>query len=212
LVEERRKARTIYGLMFGFLGVVLLLILTSFSGTAMVRNKVDYQALRVCSLFCTFQRVPFDVEDVISNATGEKLTRVNVTLGDESFQFYTYNATKEEFVDLGLLNWNQGQLLAFSSYILKEDVNYVVQGRIIYLNPYGVSYSRTPIIKIDEFHQRNWFEDLVSEKSVAISLLMGFALVLTCSLFSLPFIEYHINRKIQKEKGRKKARLKSLNG
>ena len=207
MVEERRKSRNVYGVMCLFLGIVLLLIINSFLGTTMVFNKVDYEALQVRSLFCTFERVEFEVEDVISNATGEKVTRVNVIVGTESFLFYTYNISKEEFVDVGLLHWNDEQLLAFSSEEFEDGMNYVVDnGRIIYLVLYGVSHSRRPIVRIDESHQKNWFDDFVSKSSIEISLLMGFALVLTCSLFSLPIIEYYINHKIEKKATAKKKK------
>lgn len=213
MAEERNKARSVYGLMFIFLGVALLLILTSFLRTTIVSNKVDYEASQVDSLFCTFERVQFDVEELISDVTGEKVTRVNVIVGNEFLPFYTYDISEKEFVDVGLLHWNNEQLLAFSSEKLKDGMDYVVDnGRIIYLTLYGVSRSRRPVVKIDKIHERNWFDDFVSRSSIEISALIGFALVLTCSLFCLPLIEYHINYGIEKRKKKKrKTRKKATN-
>lgn len=207
MAEERRKTRNVYGAMSLFLGVILLLILYSFLRTTIVSDKVDVDALQVDSLFCTFERVQFDVEDVLSISTGEKVTIVNITVGTD-FKFYTYEASSLEFIDVGLLHWKQGQLLAFYSGRLEDGMNYVVDnGKIIYLSLYGVSDERTPIVKIYEIHERNWFDDFVLKSSIEISALMGVAFVLTSSLFCLPIMEYHINREI-KEKIAKKEKGK----
>lgn len=207
MAEERRKTRNVYGAMSLFLGVILLLILYSFLRTTIVSDKVDVDALQVDSLFCTFERVQFDVEDVLSISTGEKVTIVNITVGTD-FKFYTYEASSLEFIDVGLLHWKQGQLLAFYSGRLEDGMNYVVDnGKIIYLSLYGVSDERTPIVKIYEIHERNWFDDFVLKSSIEISALMGVAFVLTSSLFCLPIMEYYINREI-KEKIAKKEKGK----
>ena len=208
MVEERRKARKVFGIMLVFLGVILLLILYSLLRTSIISNKVDIVASEVDSLFCTFERVQFDVEDVIFIATGEKVTIVNITVGTEFFQFYTYEASSLEFIDVGLLHWKYGQLLAFYSGRLEDGMNYVVEhGEIPYLNLYGVSDERTPAVKIYEIRQRNWFDDFVSNSSVEISALIGFAFVLTCCLFYLPVIEYYINSEIEKRIMKKKKRI-----
>jgi len=199
--------------MLIFLGAVLSLILVSLLRTTIVCDKVDYETSQVYSLFCTFERGQFEVEAMMSNATGQKVTRVNVIIGNEYFPLYTYDALEENIVDVGLLHWNNGQLLAFSSEKLEDGIDYVVDnGRITYLTLYGSSDSR-PIVKIDKIHQRNWFDDFVSENSIEISVLMGFVFVLACSLFCLPFIEYQINYKIEKRKikRRKKVSKKATN-
>ena len=208
MAEERRKTRNVYGAMFLLLGVILLLILYSFLRTTIVSDKVNVDASQVDSLFCTFERVQFDVEDVISISTGEKVTIVNITVGTDFFKFYTYEASSLEFIDVGLLHWKHGQLLAFYSGRLEDGMNYIVDnGKIIYLSLYGVSDERTQIVKIYEIHERNWFDDFVLKSSIEISALMGFAFVLTCSLFCLPIMEYYINREI-KEKIAKKEKGK----
>lgn len=211
MVEERRKARNTYGVMLFLFGIVLILILNTFLGTTIVSDKVDFEELEVHSLFCTFERVQFYAEEVISTATGEEVTRVNLTIGADLHRFYTYYATEEEFVDVGFLNWNGGQLLAFSSQRLDEGIDYVVDyGEIIYLYNYGVpaiENSKTHIIKINRIRQRDWFDEFALNSSRQISMLLGFTFVLTCSLFCLPFIEYHINRDIEKKIAKKRKRI-----
>ena len=204
MVEERKKARQVYGAVFLCLGVVLLLMLNLFLGTTIVSDKIDYDKSQVNSLFCTFERVPFYVEDVISTETGLRVIRVNITLGTELFQFYTYEASRLDFIDVGWLHWKHGQLLAFHSERLEDGMNYVVDlGRITYLNLYGVYNGETLFVEIYEIHQRNWFDELASNSPIEISLLIGFAFVFTCSLLCLPLMEFHINYEIEKRMAKK---------
>lgn len=209
MVEERRKSRNVYGIMFIFSGVVLLLVLTCFLGTTVVSNKIDSKRLEVHNLFCTFVRVPFDAKDTISNATGMRLTRVDVILGiGLPLNYYTYDASQEDLVDMGWLYYDQNEVLAFYSEELENGTRYVVDyGKIVYLNVVGYSDSKIPIVKINKIHQRNLFDDFVSKSSMQISVLMGFVFVLTCSLCCLPFIEYHINHKIEERKTKRRRKV-----
>lgn len=213
MAGERRVAKNFYGLMFLLGGVALSLILSSLLRTTIVSDKMDLEKSEVNSLFCTFERVQFDAEDVISIATGEKVTRINITVGTEVFQYYTYDASRLEFIDIGSLHCEYGQVLAFYSARLEDDIKYVVDyGTIIYFNRYGVPNERTAVVKIYEIHQRNSFDDFVSNASMEISILIGFGLVLTCSLFCLPLMEYHINHEIEERttKKRKRNRKKAI--
>ena len=79
MVEVQRKTRTIKSMASVFVGVILLIVLIMLLGTPIIQNKVDFANSEARSLFCTFSRVDsFKIDDVMSNATGEILTRINI--------------------------------------------------------------------------------------------------------------------------------------
>jgi len=184
-----------------FLGTLCLLILLLFLGSPIIHDRFDNINSQVSSLFCTFSRVQFDVMDVTSNATGEQLTRIDLTADSVFFQYYSYNLTEDEIKDVGLLSWNEGTMLAFSSQRLDETITYVIdEGRIVRFYHYGGSNTSIPAIKIENFHQINSFEDFILKQSTVFSILTGILTAVTVSLFSLPIIEYLTNPRIKKSK------------
>jgi hypothetical protein len=207
--KKERNRRLTYGSMFTIFGVILLLFLSFFSGSAVGRNKIDFGQGQVAYLFCTFKKVDFLAEDVVSNATGEKLTLLLITTEEGFWKDFTYNATQLDFVSVGFLQWTEGELLAFSKIRLAENASYVVDhGTIVTLYSYGDVHSTTPIVRIDSIHQRNWFEDLVEARPVEITFLMSLAVVALCSMFTLPFIEYHINVRVRDNISKRESRKK----
>jgi hypothetical protein len=143
----------------------------------------------------------------MSAVTGETATVINIQVGAESFYFYTYNVSQSEFVDVGLIvltGLKERQLLAYSSERLDDGKSYVIDyGTIIYLNQWGNSSSKTPIVKIEKIHQTNWFDEFISRNRHSILVLMTFSLVGISTLLCLPFIAYHVE--YIEEKKRKKS-------
>jgi hypothetical protein len=187
-------------MMFMLLGVIVLLALSPFLGTS-VSDKFGPNVTEVYNLFCTFESIPFSVEDVISNATGEKVTRLDIIIGiGFPLNYYTYNASQEKFADMGWLHSNQAEFLAYSSEKLENGTNYVVDyGRTIALHVYGYPDITISAIGIERIHKENWFEHLLYRNWLFI-FLVSLILVFVCSLFTLPFIEYYINSKAGKSK------------
>ncbi len=139
--------------------------------------------------------------DVTSNATGERLTRIDVTVNSVFFWYYAYNLTGNEIKDVGVLSWDKGTLLAFSSQRLDETTTYVIdEGQIVRFYHYGGSNTSIPVVKIEKFHQINSFEDFILKQSTVLSVLTGILAAVTVSLFSLPIIEYLTNPRIKKSK------------
>lgn len=208
---ERKLHRRIYGIMFLCLGVILLLILNPLLSTTIVSNKVDISRSEVNNLICTFEKVPFSVEDVLCEATGRMVTRLDIILGiGLPLNYYTYNTSEEDFIDIGRLYFDQGELLAFYSEELENETRYIIDfGKITDLYIHGYSDAKIPLVKIEKIHKTNWFDDFVSYNSVQISMLISFGLVITCSLFCLPFIEYVINTEIERKQEKEKKSKES---
>lgn len=196
MAGERRRTRYSFGILFVLLATVLLIGVLFVMNMGVVHNKIDHGNLKVYSLYCTFENLTFHVENVVSNATGERLTLINITLLNMS-NLYTRDLTQEEFVNVGMLHHDRGDMLAFCSEKL-ENTEYVVdRGTIIYLNVHG-SDNLVPIVEIDEIHEVSAFELLLIQNSKLVSWILSFFMVLTYCLFCLPFIEYYTNRRIEK--------------
>ena len=205
MVEEQRN-RFIYGLTCVFIGVISLLILI-FLLRVTVLNKVDLSANEVSRLFCTFKRLPFYVENVMSNATGKRFIRIQIMFESKSHQYYTLEDSYT-FADVGWLYYNSETILAFSSERLEDGMDYVIDyGKMVYFDIYGPSSDVRRIVKIETIRQVEQFDNIISENIFVLSILMSFLTVITCSLFCLPFVEYYFHQKAKrKQEIEKRAR------
>jgi len=157
--------------------------------------------MQAANIFCTFERIPFSVKNVVSDATGESVMRLDTLLIGLPIEWYTYNVSQTEIVDVGLLNTTWGSVLALSSESLKNSTDYVVDyGTIITLHEYGNPGITQYAVRIERVHERNWFDDFVVKNLRYIVPLFGFGIVIACSLIALPFAEHLTNTVI---KGRK---------
>lgn len=202
-MAERKEVRKIYGLMFLFVGATLVLVPIIFLRTTLVADRFEENPLRVYNLFCTFEKLPaFEVREVFDNITGRRMARFDAILGiGYPLEYYTYEASMEEFVEMGWVHWKGGKYVAFCSGTLENNTEYVIDfGKFIVAYSYGAS-SGFSILKIVNIHKMNSLDEVVSVGSAPLSIALGIVLVGVCSFLCLPFIEYDINRerKIEKE-------------
>lgn len=175
----------------------------------LVSNKIDFTSNEVIRLFCTFKRLPFNTEIVVSNATGERFTRIEITFDSQSFKYYT-TINSSYFTDVGWLQYNNERLLAFSPEKLNEGTDYVVDyGKIVYLGIYKMESVRS-MVQIERIHHTEYFEVIVLENTMTLSILASSVVVLTCTLCCLPLIEYAIDKETKQgeNKGEGKAENK----
>jgi hypothetical protein len=200
-LAERKTVRRIYGLVFLFLGSSLTLLPIILLRTTLVSDRFDVNPFRVYNLFCTFEKLPaFEATEVFDNVTGRQMARFDAILGvGYPLEYYTYDASMEEIVDMGWLHWRGGKFLAFYSKALENGTDYVVDfGTFISAYSYGAS-SGFNVLKIVEIHEKNSFDEIILVDSVPISIGLGIILVGVCSLVCLPFIEYDVNTEKKKE-------------
>ena len=201
-MADRKEVRRIYGLVLLFLGATLALLPSIFLRTTLVADRFEENPLRVYNLFCTFEKLPaFEVREVFDYTTGRRTVTFDAIFGiGYPLEYYTYEASMEELVDIGWLHWKGGKYRAFHSETLENNTKYVIDfGTFIVAYPYGVP-SGFRMLKIENIHKMNSLDEIVLVGSAPLSIGLGIMLVAVCSFFCLPFIEYDINRERKKEK------------
>lgn len=196
-MAERKEVRRIYGLVFLFLGATLALLPSIFLRTTLVADRFEDNPPSVYNLFCTFEKIPaFEAREVFDDITGRRMVRFDAILGiGYPLEYYTYEASVEEFVDIGWLHYKGRELLAFYSETLENNTKYVIDfGRFIVAYSYGVPLGFS-MLKIESIHRMNSLDEVFLVGSAPLSIVLGIILVAVCSFFCLPFIEYDINRK-----------------
>lgn len=211
-LEEERKIKIWY-ILSVIIGILLSFVVIVLLRTTVVSNIVDPTQKRVQFLICTFEKFEYQAKDVMSNATLETVTHVNIIVDTEFFQFFTRDVSQEDFVDMGIIYWENSSAPAIAPMKLENNTKYVVEeGRIIDLHHYGFpDASPQPCVKIVAIRDTNWLDEFILATSIEISFIVMFLFLIIATLFTLPIAHFYLSRqerlRRKKRKNKEKRRI-----
>ena len=130
---------------------------------------------------------PFEVKEIL-DITGQPITQINVTLGNETLLLYTYRFHSYDVKDVGFMKWKNGEILSFSPVPLLNGSRYVVQhGELVTVDEYGGN-PKTCLFAEDT-RATNWLDESIASNTLLSQSLVVVFLTVALSLIVVPLME-----------------------